>query len=181
MSTVSQKAVKVLLAAAVLCGLLLWAMNMRRDLNLENGVPGKQETPGWELGEVESYRMTDNDVWYITAKSVFREPQVDRLREVSVIITGPSGERTAAAPRGVHDNKKNALTLEDASGVWKRPQYPLTWKTPLARWTKKGDRWTFPKGVTVIGDVYSFKCRAAQMTGQKNIHATKGSIVWWSQ
>lgn len=177
----SQKVVRVLIAAAVLCGILLWAVSMRRDLNLVDAPPGAKAAASWELGEVETYRVSEADVWHITAKNVIREPRIDHLTDISAVITGPSGERTAVAPRGTHNNRRNVLTLEDASGVWKRPQYPLTWKTPLARWTQKGDRWTFPKGVTVIGDVYNFECRSAQMTGQKTVHATNGRIVWWSK
>ena len=172
--------VKLLLAVAVAAVLFLWGWSMRRDLNLVNAIVSKTESLSWELGEVESHRVIGKDVWAIGAKNVIRDHPVDRLSGISAIITGPSGERTINAPSGDYDSKKNELTLVEAEGDWQRPQYPMSWKTPLARWTQKGDRWDFPKGVTISGDVYSLECETAQMIGQKDVHVTNGCLRWWN-
>ena len=173
--------VKILVAAAVAAGLFLWGSHMRRDLNLVNRPSGAGEAMKWELGEVETMRLIGKDQWDLAAKNVIRDHPVDRLKDVTALITGPSGERTVRAPTGQYDSKKKELTLEQASGDWKRPQYPMTWETPLAHWTQNGDRWDFPRGVTVSGDVYSLECESAEMSGQKNVRVLNGRLVWWSQ
>ena len=110
-----------------------------------------------------------------------KDHPVDHLKGGSALISGPSGERTVRSPSGKYDSKKKELTLEDAKGYWKRPQYPLTYETPLAHWTQNGDHWDFPHGVTVSGDVYSLECESAEMSGQRNIRVKNGCLVWWSQ
>ena len=172
--------VKLLLATAVAVALFRGGWGMRRDLNLVNTNAGKKESLSWELGEVESHRIIGKDVWAIAAKNVIRDHPVDRLSGISALITGPSGERTINAPSGDYDSKKKELTLVQAEGVWKRPQYPMSWKTPLAHWMQKGDQWDFPKGVTISGDVYSLECESAQMIGQKDVHVTNGCLRWWN-
>ena len=175
------KFVKLLIAMAVAPGIFLWARHMKRDLDLVNRPTGTGDSPKWELGEVETTRLIGKDQWDIAARNVVRDHPVDHLKDVSALITGPSGERTLRAPSGQYDSKNNVLTLEDAKGDWKRPQYPLTYETPLARWTQKGDRWDFPRGVIVSGDVYSLECESADMTAQRNIRVKNGTLVWWSQ
>ena len=173
--------IKILVVAAVAVGLYFWASHLKRDLNLVNKPVSKGETMKWELGEVETTRLIGRDQWDIAAKNVVRDHPVDHLKDVSALISGPSGERTVRSPSGKYDSKKKELTLEDAKGYWKRPQYPLTYETPLAHWTQNGDHWDFPHGVTVSGDVYSLECESAEMSGQRNIRVKNGCLVWWSQ
>ena len=175
------KFVKLLIALVVAAGVFFWARNMRRDLDLVNRPVGTGESPKWELGEVETTRLIGKDQWNIAAKNVVRDHPIDHLNDVSALITGPSGERTLRAPSGQYDSKTKELTLKDARGNWKRPQYPLTYETPLACWTQKDDRWDFPQGVMVSGDVYSLECESAEMSSQRNIRVKNGCVVWWSQ
>jgi len=178
--SVPTKLIKILIAAAALTGLFFWGRNLRSDLNLVELSGKASKSANWELGDIETTRIVGKDTWEIEAKKVIRRHPVDHLTRISAKISGPSGVRTVYAPNGSYNSRRNELVLRKAKGVWKRPQYPMSWKTPLARWTQKGDRWDFPKGVTISGDVYSMECESAHMSGQKDVHAINGCIRWWN-
>ncbi len=170
-------------AAAALAALLVfaWGRSLRDDVGLVNVKTGAEKTANWEIGGVEMTRYIGEDTWDIEARTVIRDFPVEKMFDVNAVITGKSGLRTVNAVTGDYNGKTQDLTLNDADGVWNRETYPLKWETPVARYTKKDDRWFFPRGVTVTGDVYSLECESAEATGLKKIHVTNGRIVWWTK
>ncbi len=173
--------IKAVVAALLAFLLYLWGDSLHDDYGLVNVKTAADNSASWEIGGVEMTRFIGKDTWDIEARTVIRDLPVEKMFDVTAVITGESGLRTVNAVTGDYNGKTKDLTLNDADGIWKRERYPLKWETPLAHHTQKDDRWDFPKGVTVIGDVYSLECDSAVVSRLKNIHVTCGHIVWWTK
>lgn len=174
-----QKLIKLLIGAIVAYLLLSWANSLKRDLNLTSS--GKSETSNWELGGVNTIRNLGEDVWDLNAETVIRVPPLEKFFKSVSKINGPSGLRTVNSPKGEYDAENKTLLLYDADGIWMREEHPLDWTSPEAHWQTEGDIWTFPRGVTVISDIYRFDAGQAVMKAQHEIHAVNGCIRWWNE
>ena len=173
------KFAKLLGVGAFVALLALWGSVMKEDLNLTVDLVKNGKSFNLEIGGLSTVRKIGEDVWEIFAGTVIRKTPVEDMKEIRTKILGPSGLRTVNAPEGSYDSEKGVLILHNADGVWERAEYPMEWSTPHAIWEQKGELWTFPKGVTVSGDVYGLTGTSAVMKKQQEIHIENGCIRWW--
>ena len=173
-----RKYIKWIVIMAFLPLLYLWGKSLLRDANLTLSQDKSQKK--WTIEGAEAVRIIGEDTWNITAANVVRDLPTDRMRKIYAEILGPSGLRTINSPRGEYNDKAGRLVLHNAYGIWNRMDGPLDWKTPLARWYRKGDRWVFPKGVTVVSETYHVTGAKATFSRQSKVHLTNGCVRWWT-
>lgn len=159
--------------------MVLWGNALYHDITAT--LNENDDKRNWELGGVTSLRQVGEDTWELSADKVVRKTPVEYLVGVASKIHGDAGLRTINAPTGEYNADAQTLVLNEADGIWVRPDHPLDWKTERAFWKQTSDIWHFPVGVTVVSDVYQFDCKKAVMKEQREIHATKGRILWWSE